>query len=107
MSQYELGGHLLQFVEDEMKDEETTSIYDLDFFRAESPPCVARSTPQLLEDARVGLGLFLEESQAALERTDLTVEQRVHIATIVSYVDGLATRFDRIRSWGTPPKKTG
>lgn len=84
-----------------MRDRETTGVYDTSFFESiKKVPQPTRSAFDHLEDARVGMALFIEESQEALKSRDLSVEQRVHIATIVSYIDRLAARFDQVRRAG-------
>lgn len=88
---------------------EATGVYDLSFFQKiqdEQNPIERRKTGfESLDDARVGLGLFLDEAEQALASPDLTVDQRLHIATIVSYIDGLAKRFDRVKVPGFVQKK--
>jgi hypothetical protein len=83
--------------EQPMRAAETTGVYDLSFFESVPLPPPARPAHDLLEDARVGLGLFIDESREALKSRELNIEQRVHIATIVSYIEALAERFDRVR----------
>ena len=46
----------------------------------------------------VGLSLFLEEARTALQSSEISDEQRIHVSKIVTYIEGLALRFDRIRS---------
>jgi hypothetical protein len=77
--------------------DEVTGVYDLRFF--ESHDRKPASALDHLADARVGLGLFLEETTRALEvnSNELTPDQRVHVATIASYIEALMARFDRIR----------
>lgn len=70
-----------------------TGVYDVSFFAREER---TNSSQQHLKDARVGLGLFLDEANIALQHVELTVDQRLHIATITSFIQGLADRFDRI-----------
>jgi hypothetical protein len=70
-----------------------TGAYDVSFFQHRPDP----TSLDHLGDARVGLGLFIDEAMRALEKDDLTVDQRVHVATILSYIEGLTNRFDVIR----------
>jgi hypothetical protein len=92
-------------------DEPITGTYDVTFFHKdalEALEAAEQAPPEddHLADARVGLCLFIEEANAALELSDLTIDQRIHVATIVSYIEGLTTRFDRIRVPGyvQPPR---
>lgn len=80
--------------------EEVTGIYDLNFFGLNRPKEAPVDAHRLMEDARIGLNLFLEEASRALETDDLTIDQRCHVATIVSYIEALGTRFDRVRVEG-------
>lgn len=75
--------------------EMSTGVYDLDFFKI---PPVLKPANMALDDARVGLSLFLEEARTAMQTGELSDEQRIQINTIATYVEGLARRFDRIRS---------
>src|SRR5579885_1150453 len=77
--------------------DEVTGVYDLSFFESHDRKPV--SALAHLADAKVGLGLFLEETTRALEinSNELTPDQRVHVATIASYIEALMARFDRIR----------
>jgi hypothetical protein len=78
--------------------EMSTGVYDTSFFqRHRVAPSLPRPAVDHMEDARVGLGLFLDEANAALASKELTVDQRIHVATIVSYIEALANRFDRVR----------
>lgn len=82
-----------------------TGEYDVSFFRqglSIEPP---KSGLEHLSDARVGMSLFIEEAQRALETTDLTVDQRIHVATILSFIDGLASRLDIVRRPGFMHRK--
>lgn len=79
---------------DEIPVDVATGVYDVSFFRT------AKTSLDHLEDARVGLGLFIEETQQALEKDGLTVDQRLHAATILTYIEGLAKRLDVIRTPG-------
>lgn len=75
--------------------EMSTGVYDVSFLNPlRSPLPLTR-----LEDARVGLGLFIDEAIEALKvpSDELTPDQRLHVATILSYIEGLAARFDKIR----------
>lgn len=77
----------------------STGTYDLDFFQLQSPGIVPSKPVTLaLDDARLGLDLFLDEARVALLSSELTDDQRIHVSTIITYVEGLARRFDRIRS---------
>ena len=93
----------------EAQDEMNTGVYDVSFFhRHDVPPVEVRKTGlENLEDARVGLGLFIDEADAALNTGDLTVDQRLHVATILSYIEGLAKRLDHIRTPGFVQQKRG
>ena len=101
--------HTLTVVAADFDDDEPTGSYDVGFFRAEQPAVPAdttvRTSLEHLKDARVGLGLFLEEADMALRRGDLTVDQRIHVATIVSYIEGLNTRLGRVMLLDGSPKK--
>ena len=76
-------------------NEEITGTYDLSFF--ESNGSKEPSALEHLSDARSGLVLFLEKASHALSRADLTPDQRIHVSTIASYIEGLVSRLDRIR----------
>jgi hypothetical protein len=79
-----------------------TLSYDVSFFQQRLEP----TSLDHLGDARVGLGLFIDEAMRALEKDNLTVDQRVHVATILSYIEGLTNRFDKVRVPGfVQPKK--
>jgi hypothetical protein len=84
------------------EEEVHTGVYDVSFFQGHSvPPVEQRKTGlEFLEDARIGMGLFLDEAEGALHTPDLTVDQRLHVATIITYIEGLAKRFDVIREPG-------
>ena len=86
--------------------DEVTGVYDLRFF--ESHDRKPTNALAHLEDARVGLGLFVEEATRALEvnSDELTPDQRIHVATITSYIEALMARFDRIRVPGYVQKAT-
>lgn len=71
--------------------EESTGVYDTGFFNI-------KSTSEHLSDARIGLDLFLNEANQALQRSDLTNDQRIHIARIVTFVQSLTDRFDTVSS---------
>lgn len=79
--------------------EEVTREYDLRAFEPR-PVGVAdsRSTVQMLKDARVGLDLFLNEASVALivGHADLTEFQRGHLARIVTYIQALSDRLDKV-----------
>lgn len=87
--------------------ESRTGVYDVRFLSS-SPPLppssVASHTAlEHLVDAKIGLSLFLNEASAALMLgEELTIEQRVHIATIVSYIESLSERFDKVVALGLP-----
>lgn len=82
--------------------EEVTREYDTRAFSQElapnSSPADGRSTHEMLKDARIGLDLFLNESTVALltGRADLTEHQRMHLEKIVTFMQALGDRFDRI-----------
>lgn len=89
-------------------DDEPTNTYDMRFFDggnpgdklAEVPPVNRRKTTEMhLEDARVGLDLFLGEMTHVLVhgKADLTDHQRVHLERITEFVQALSERFDRVR----------
>lgn len=80
--------------------EETTGVYDVSFFDRDQPKQV---TPlQRLEDATVGIQIFLDEATKALEdpSDELTADQRIHVSTIATFIEALGKRFDRIRTPG-------
>lgn len=84
-----------------MKENETTGVYDTRFFTPgdliiQDEISASARTTQDLEDARTGLNLFIEKSWSALEHGELTVFQRFHVATILSFVEALAKRFDKV-----------
>lgn len=85
--------------------------YDVGFFspgaEKASRTCPPKPAMESLADARVGLGLFIDEAERALASTDLTVDQRVHVATILSYVEGLAKRLDVVRRPGFVQSSNG
>lgn len=58
----------------------------------------ARSTRQMLADARFGLDVFLNEASVALMvgHSDMTDEQRAHLTKIVTFIEALGDRFDRV-----------
>lgn len=78
---------------------EVTREYDL---RAFEPKPVStadsRSTVQMLKDGRVGLDLFLNEASVALivGHQDLTEFQRGHLTRIVTYIQALTDRLDKV-----------
>lgn len=81
--------------------EEVTREYDTRAFTAGQPPSSPadpRTTVELLKDARIGLDLFLNESSVALltGRSDLTEHQRMHLEKIVTFIQALGDRFDRV-----------
>lgn len=87
---------LLKITDPAEEREEVTGVYNVKFFEAH----VKQPTPlERLADARIGLSLFLEEASRALESptNELTPDQRIHVATITSFIEGLSARFDRIR----------
>ena len=78
---------------------EVTREYDLKaFIFPPEIPSDARSTHEILKDAKVGLDLFLNESCVALMtgQADLTEHQRVHLAKIVTFIEALSGRLDRV-----------
>lgn len=79
--------------------EEVTREYDVHAFEPR-PVGTAdrRSTVQMLKDAKVGLDLFLNEASVALivGHADLTDFQRAHITRIVTYIEALTDRLDRV-----------
>lgn len=77
--------------------EEVTGIYNVQFFQGSDVKPV--SPLEHLGDARIGLDLFLEEATKALEipNDELTADQRIHVATIVSFIEALGARFDKIK----------
>ena len=81
--------------------------YDDEFFdRYKSdPPPVEKSAAEHMADASIGLALFAEETMHALRKVDLTVEQRLHAATILSYIEALSERFDRVRTRVSAPNQ--
>ena len=58
----------------------------------------SRTTGQMLKDARVGLDLFLNEASVALMvgHRDLTDFQRAHLTKIVTFIEALSGRLDRV-----------
>lgn len=88
-----------------VRDEMDTGVYDTTFFMGTDALPV--SPLERLADAKVGLTVFLEEAGRALEapNDELTPDQRVHVATIVSYIEALGTRFDVIRTPGFTQKR--
>ena len=52
----------------------------------------------MLKDARIGLDLFLNESSVALMvgHHDLTEFQRGHLTRIVTFIEALSDRLDRV-----------
>lgn len=64
------------------------------------PSHVTRHAPtrQVLKDARVGLDLFLGEAAAALMvgHQDMTEQQRLHLTKIMTFIEALGERFDRV-----------
>jgi hypothetical protein len=88
-----------------------TGSYDLTFFETErtqsgtkmksvvpAPVEVSHPKRDMLTAATLGLNMFLDEADEALRVGDLTVDQRIHVATIVSMVEGLTARFVRVCS---------
>lgn len=78
---------------------EVTREYDLKaFLFPPEIPVDARTTHETLKDARTGLDLFLNESCVALAtgHADLTEHQRVHLAKIVTFIEALSSRFDKV-----------
>lgn len=79
--------------------EEVTREYDLKAFEPR-PIGTAdrRSTVQMLKDGKVGLDLFLNETSVALivGHADLTDFQRAHITKILTFVEALSARLDRV-----------
>jgi len=82
--------------------EEVTGVYDASFFRAKPQQ---KDAHQSLEDASIGLKLFMDEAEQALAQGGLTVDQRIHVSTILSYIEGLSKRFDLIRRPGFVQRK--
>lgn len=76
-----------------------TAPYDIAFFEPDNAdlPIPVRDH---LERARTALANFLTEAQLALETSELTSDQVLHVATIASYIEGLADRLDVIRMPG-------
>jgi len=74
-----------------------TGVYDTQFFMGTDQLPV--SPLKRLEDARIGLDIFLEETTRALEvRSDeLTPDQRLHVSQILTFIEALGTRFDRVK----------
>lgn len=58
----------------------------------------ARTTQQMLADARFGLDVFLNEASVALMvgHRDMSDFQRGHLTRIVTFIEALGDRFDRI-----------
>lgn len=78
---------------------EVTREYDLKAFLF--PPEIPndeRSTLEILRDARVGLDLFLNDASVALVtgHADLTEHQRLHLEKIVTFIEALSGRLDRV-----------
>jgi hypothetical protein len=93
---------IIEAIELPVREEMSTGVYDLHFYEAMDvakntvlPPAMKASDH--LDDARVGMGLFIDETKRALALAELNPAQRVHIATILSYIEGLADRFDKVR----------
>lgn len=91
-----------------------TGTYDIPFFDAKevSKPTSASLDILLtdhLENSAVGLSIFLEEAQAALEVVDMSSAQRTHVKTIMTYIEALSKRFDTVRrpGWGRDRKAIG
>jgi hypothetical protein len=97
---------------------DTTGVYDVSFFTRDSslpPPPQSEECLELedidaglqhLADASIGLALFIDEANNALKTDDLTVDQRLHVATMISYIEGLADRLNVVRTPGFhQPKK--
>lgn len=80
---------------------DSTGSYDPGFFEKFDTPAAMRH----LADARIGLALFIDEASAALATDDLTIDQRLHVAQILSYIDALASKFDGVREPGFVHKK--
>ena len=78
--------------------EETTGVYDMSFFQAKE----AKETLALdhLAAAKAGLSMFCTEAGQALKLDGLTVDQRIHVATILSFIEGLSKRLDIVRQPG-------
>jgi hypothetical protein len=82
-----------------------TGTYTTQFFMGADEQPV---TPlERLGDAKVGLTIFIDEASKALgaPNDELTPDQRIHVATIVSYVEALAARLDKIRVPGFTQKR--
>jgi hypothetical protein len=77
---------------------ENTAVYDARAFVPAPSDADRRSTVQTLKDARVGLDLFIGEASVALTagHRDLTELQRVHLTKIVTFIEALSDRFDRV-----------
>lgn len=78
---------------------EVTREYDVRAFEPKAASTAdARSTVQMLKDARVGLDLFLNEASVALlvGHSDLTEFQRGHLTRIVTFIEALTERLDRV-----------
>lgn len=90
-----------------------TGSYDIPFFDAKTAKAddgnLSVTLADPLENAASGLTVFLEEAQVALETMDMSVDQRFHIATIVSYIEALGKRFDTVRQpdWHRNRKQRG
>lgn len=81
--------------------EERTREYDARILNAQSQPVGTRdkrTTEQMLTDARFGLDIFLNEASIALMvgHPDLTEFQRAHLTRIVTFIEALGDRFDRV-----------
>ena len=79
--------------------EEITREYDVRAFEPKAPPAPdPRSTVQMLKDARVGLDLFLNDASVALMvgHADLTEFQRGHLTKILTFIEALTGRLDRV-----------
>lgn len=88
-------------------DPDVTGSYDVSFFGAAELQNTLPTATGHLADARIGLDLFITEANRALLTDELTVDQRVHVSTIVSFIEGLMARFDRVSVPGfLQPKRT-
>lgn len=92
--------HLVErpFERDDDEWQERTREYDVRAFVPTLASADRRTTVQMLKDARVGLDLFLGDASVALMvgHRDLTEHQRTHLTKIVTFIEALSTRFDRI-----------
>jgi hypothetical protein len=84
----------------------STGAYDITFFDAQAEE--RDKATDHMAAAKTGLSLFMEEATQALKTDGLTVDQRFHLATLVSYIEALASRFDIVRRPGFvhPPPRT-